>query len=73
MLYEQNLVSDSEVNARMNEYVLAVSRDGARPDSVLPAFHQWLEVWSRAHPDRVKRASLVPSPYRNTPQAGADD
>ena len=58
LLYGQNLVADPQVNAKMNEYVLAVSRDGAPADSVLPEFHRWLEAWARTHPDRVAAARL---------------
>lgn len=61
LLYERNLVSDPEVNAKMNEYVLAVSRDGVPADSVMPRFHRWLEGWARAHPNRVAAARLAPA------------
>lgn len=60
LLYGQNLVADSQVNAKMNEYVLAVSRDGVPADSVMPEFHRWLAAWVRAHPDRVAAARLEP-------------
>lgn len=60
LLYGQNLVADPEVNAKMNEYVLAVSRDGVAVDSVMPGFHRWLAAWARTHPDRVAAARLVP-------------
>jgi hypothetical protein len=62
LLYQQGLVSDPEVNAKMNEYVLAVSRDGVPVDSVMPEFHHWLEAWARAHPDRAAAARLAPAP-----------
>lgn len=58
LLYGRNLVADPQVNAKMNEYVLAVSRDGAPADSVMPEFHRWLAGWARAHPDRVAAARL---------------
>lgn len=61
LLYGQNLVADPQVNAKMNEYVLAVSRDGVPADSVMPEFHRWLAAWARAHPDRVAAARLEPS------------
>ena len=60
LLYRQNLIADPQVNAEMNEYVLAVSRDGVSVDSVMPEFHRWLAAWARAHPDRVAAARLVP-------------
>ena len=60
LLYRRNLIADPQVNAKMNEYVLAVSRDGVAVDSVMPEFHRWLAAWARAHPDRVAAARLVP-------------
>jgi hypothetical protein len=60
MLYGQNLISDPQVNAKMNEYVLAVSRDGVPADSVMPEFHRWLVEWVRVHPDLVDAARLEP-------------
>lgn len=60
MLYGQNLVADPQVNAKMNEYVLAVSRDGIPADSVMPAFQRWLTTWAHAHPDRAAAARLQP-------------
>lgn len=53
LLYGQNLIADPEVNAKMNEYVLAVSRDGVPVDSVMPEFHRWLSQWARKNSDRV--------------------
>jgi hypothetical protein len=58
LLYSQNLVGDPEVNAKMNEHVLAVSRDGAPADSVMADFHRWLARWVRANPDRAAAARL---------------
>ena len=60
LLYGRNLIADPQVNAKMNEYVLAVSRDGVPADSVMPEFHRWLAGWVRAHPDRVAAARLQP-------------
>lgn len=60
LLYGQNLVADPQVNAKMNEYVLAVSRDGVPVGSVMPEFHRWLAAWARAHPDRVAAVRLQP-------------
>ncbi|HKP77469.1 MAG TPA: hypothetical protein VJT67_18200 [Longimicrobiaceae bacterium] len=63
LLYERNLIADPEVNAKVNQYVLAVSRDGVPADSVMPELHQWLAAWARAHPDRVASARLLqPAP-----------
>jgi hypothetical protein len=59
LLYGRNLIADPEVNARMNEYVLQVSRDGRSADSVMPEFHQWLASWARDHPDRVNDARVA--------------
>jgi hypothetical protein len=61
LLYGHNLIANPQVNAKMNEYVLAVSRDGVPVDSVMPEFHRWLTAWARAHPDRVAAARLVPT------------
>lgn len=61
LLYGRNLVADPQVNAKMNEYILAVSRDGIHIDSVMPEFHRWLSDWARAHPERVAAARLEPS------------
>ncbi len=62
LLYGQNLIADPQVNEKMNEYVLAVSRDGVPADSVMPEFHRWLVAWVRAHPDRAAAARLEPGP-----------
>ena len=62
LLYRKNLISDPEVNAKMNEFILLVSRDGVSADSVMPEFHGWLAVWTRAHPDRVAAARLQAGP-----------
>ena len=56
LLYQQNLIVDDEVNARMNESVLLVSRDRRPADAVIPEFHLWLTEWARQHPDRVAAA-----------------
>jgi hypothetical protein len=64
MLYEKNLISDPMVGAKMNEYVLRVSRDGVPVDSVMPQFHRWLARWASEHPDRVAAAWVASSPYR---------
>lgn len=58
LLYGRNLIADPQVNAKMNEYVLAVSRDGVPADSVIPEFYRWLAAWARAHPDRAAAARL---------------
>jgi hypothetical protein len=60
LLYRRNLIADPEVNAKMNEYVLQVSRDGRSADSVMPDFHRWLSQWAHEHADRVAAARLAP-------------
>jgi hypothetical protein len=65
LLYGQNLISDPQVNQKMNEYVLAVSRDGIPADSVLSAFHLWLTEWARANPGRVAQLRIATEPDRN--------
>lgn len=67
MLYERNLVSVPEVNQKMNEAVLRISRDGASPDSVMPLLFRWLEDWVAAHPAQVEAARLAGGAY--TPEA----
>ena len=42
LLYQQGLVSDPEVNAKTNEYVLAVSLAGVPVDPVIAEFDRWL-------------------------------
>lgn len=59
MLYEQNLISDPEVNREMNEAVLRITKGGASPDSVMPRFCRWLERWASTHPARVDAARLA--------------
>ncbi|HEU0302333.1 MAG TPA: hypothetical protein VFR37_22940 [Longimicrobium sp.] len=66
LLYQRNLISDPEVGAKMNEYVLQVSRDGTPADLVMPAFHRWLVRWIREHPARVDSAWAAPAPYRRS-------
>ncbi|WP_420129157.1 hypothetical protein [Longimicrobium sp.] len=66
LLYQRNLISDPEVGAKMNEYVLRVSRDGTPADSVMPVFHRWLIRWMREHPARVDSAWAAPAPYRTS-------
>jgi len=61
LLYQQNLITYRQVNEKMNEYVLAVSRDGVPADSVMPGFHRWLEAWTRTHPHSVAAARLEPA------------
>ena len=63
MLYERNLISNPEVNRRMNQTVLQISRDGAAPDSVMPVFFHWLENWASTHPTEVEAARLVGGAY----------
>jgi hypothetical protein len=60
LLYEQNLISDPEVNAKLMDYAGEVGGEGIPADSVLPELHRWLESWVAAHPGRVARARLMP-------------
>lgn len=59
LLYEENLIADPEVAARVRASIIAVDRDGFPADSVLPQLHTWLERWARDNPDRVQRAHLM--------------
>ena len=60
LLYEEKLISDPEVNAKVGGYVTAVDRDGAPPDSMLPELHAWLVEWVARYPDRAARARMMP-------------
>jgi hypothetical protein len=64
LLYERNLIADPEVHARMNECVLAVSRDGVPIDSAMRDFHNWLQEWADEHPDRLEAARSAARPYK---------
>jgi hypothetical protein len=69
LLYNQNPIVDPEVNPKVNEYVLAVCRDGVSADSVMPKLYQWLAIWARTHPDRVASARLLqPASATNPPR-----
>jgi hypothetical protein len=59
LLYSEGLITNAEVNARMNREILAVDRDGAAADSVLREFDGWLDAWAGSHPDEVGRARLM--------------
>jgi hypothetical protein len=63
LLYRQNLIADAEVNARANEYVLAVTRDRKSADSIMPEFHRWLADWARDHPERAADARAWGTPF----------
>jgi hypothetical protein len=63
MLYERNLISDPEVNRKMNEAVLRITKDGASPDSVMPNFLDWLEDWVDTHPAQAEAARLASGAY----------
>jgi hypothetical protein len=63
ILYERNLISEPEVNRKMNEAVLRITKDGASPDSVMPNFLNWLEDWIDAHPAQAEAARLVGGAY----------
>jgi len=69
-LYEMNLLSDPEVNAKNNEFVLAVTRDHVDHDVVMPAFYDWLSRWAREHPDRVRAAREAGRPAGVEHRAG---
>ena len=62
LLYRQNLIADAEVNARANEYILAVTRDRRSADSIMPEFHRWLADWARDHPKRAAEARARGTP-----------
>lgn len=63
MLYERNLISEPEVNAKMNEVLLRISREKVPADSVMPEFYAWLDQWASDHPDRVAAARLAGGAY----------
>ncbi|HEX8361362.1 MAG TPA: hypothetical protein VF613_14710 [Longimicrobium sp.] len=63
MLYEQNLVSDPEVNRKMNQAALRIVEDGVPPESEIPLLLRWLEQWVATHPAQVEAARLAGGPY----------
>lgn len=63
LLYEQNLIRDPEVNRKMNEAVLRITRDGASSDSVMPDLYRWLQEWATTHPAQVEAARLAGGGY----------
>lgn len=60
LLYEQNLIADPAVSAKLMEFAGDVGAERVPRDSVLPELQRWLESWVEAHPDRVARARLMP-------------
>ncbi len=66
MLYEQNLISNPEVNREMNRAALRITKEGASPESVMPIFLRWLERWAATHPAQVEAARLAGSSYTPT-------
>lgn len=63
LLYDQNLISNPEVNRKMNEVVVRISRDGASQDSAMSTFHHWLDEWTATHPLQVEEARLAGGGY----------
>lgn len=59
MLYQENLIRDPEVSEAAREAILRVTRDPAVRDTVMPAFHRWLEDWAATHPAEAKAARLA--------------
>lgn len=62
MLYARNLIADTAVSGKMQEFASSVDGRGVPADSVLAEVHAWLEAWAAAHPDRAERARLMPRP-----------
>lgn len=56
MLYEDGLIEDREVQAKMSEFVLRMRRDGLEPAHGYQEFRLWLERWAREHPERAGTA-----------------
>lgn len=67
LLYEQGLIEDPEVQARMSAFVLRMRRDGLAPERGYREFRQWLEAWVRANPDRARAARARRGPARDGP------
>ncbi len=69
LLYQEGLIADPAVNARVNEYV-AASRGGARArDSAVVEFRRWIGDWVAANPEKVaaaRRAGGVYLPVADT-------
>jgi len=59
MLYRENLIRDREVSHRAKEAILRVTRVPSARDSVMPAFHRWLEDWAATHPAQAKAARVA--------------
>jgi hypothetical protein len=58
-LYSDGLITNPEVNARMNTHILAVDRDAGSADHEMRAFVRWLEGWIGEHPDEVSQARMM--------------
>lgn len=56
LLYEQGLIEDPEVQARMSDFVLRMRRDSLAPEQGYTEFRQWLEAWVRENPERARAA-----------------
>lgn len=63
MLYGRNLISNLEVNRKMNDAVLRITRAGAPPDSVMPQLLDWLKDWVSTHPLQVEASRLAGGAY----------
>lgn len=58
LLYEENLISNREVNQKVNEVVRSIPRSRTSNDSVMLSFRRWLEEWAANHARQVEGAWL---------------
>lgn len=72
MLYKGGLVADSQVNARVAEYMKLHPRTQAGRDSALLELHRWMTEWAASHPDRVAAARKSGAVYQRPPGSDHD-
>jgi hypothetical protein len=56
MLYDQGLIEDAEVQAKMSEYVVRMERDSVPRERAYREFGDWLEAWARSNTERARTA-----------------
>ena len=67
LLYEQGLIEDPEVQARMSDFVLRMRRDRLAPERGFGEFRVWLEAWVRDNPERARAARTRRGTARDGP------
>ena len=56
LLYDEGLIEDAEVQAKMTEFVVRMRRDSLPPELGYSEFRRWLDVWARTNPERARAA-----------------